>query len=332
MQWAVLFVFNEIDSAKFDELVAIIERSDVIWIFAHFSYVAEALRLIREKLKSKIIVAYREYVILSEVKHRNKELELFVDEFAPLCDSIFIHLPRDRIMWSSLLTRYPVIRSGIVVPLAINSIYDYKRELRFIHYRQLDKWWKGTDIVERLLHLPHIIVGFGEGAMQVSYSNVLQLQAASELVVHPTRVDAFSRFLMSGMLLGCVPVLLMTDAQLLFVLANASTTDKREIYNVLRNHFSVHWDADSFCAAVEELMRNRELIWFYRDKLREYLLQNADLWSPEIIYQQFADHGLKLPADLIPVTLIAHFKEDESTKVVPQGRWTENPKSLVFHN
>lgn len=332
MQWATLFIFDKVSEDRLDELESVVESADVLWLFAHFGHAAEALRHFREKLKTKVIVAYREFVILSEVRRRIEELTLFLEEFGQSCDSAFIHVPRDRIVWDDIFKKYPVIKSGIVIPLALNVVHDYSRQLQFIHYQQIDKWWKGSDIVDRLKHLPHIIVGYGPDAILVNYSKVLQLQAQSELIVHPTRVDSFSRFLMSGMLLGCVPVLLMTDAQLLFVLANASTTDKREIYNVLRNHFSVHWDADSFCAAVEKLMRNRELIWFYRDKLREYLLQNADLWSPEIIYQQFADYGLKLPADLIPVTFIAHFNEDERTSVVPKGKWSENPTSLVFYN
>lgn len=331
MKWSTLFVFNPIPDNRYDEFVSVVEQGDIIWAFDNCQWLGDGLRKIRDKLKSKILVFFQEMVMLDLAEERSRKLEMFLEEFARSFDYVFIHMPRHRIVWHEVFTKFDVIRTGLVVPIAVNAIFDFNREMRFIHYQQIDKYWKGSDIVDRLKHLPHIIVGYGEGAISVSYSKVLQLQASSELVVHPTRVDSYSRFLMSGLLLGCVPVLLMTNAELPFVLSNAKDIDKNTAYKTLRNYFSVHWDVDSFVEAVSTLMQEKALIEEYRDRLRMYLIHNADLWSPEIIYHKFSDKGLLLPSDLIPVTHLAHFQEEERQRVLPQGSWSNNPPSLVFY-
>jgi len=206
-RWACLFIFEPVPQNKVDELRAVIESADVIWFFAHYPYAMDALNPLKDSLKGKTLVLYREMVLMKLVEERLAELAQFIEMIGAYADRVVIHLPRHKIVWDPI-SRFETVRAGLVVPYVLTMQFDYKRELRFIHYQSGDKYWKGSDIVDELRHLPHVIVGHGEGAICVPYFDVLLLQAISEFVVHPTRVDAFSRFLLQGILLGCIPVLM----------------------------------------------------------------------------------------------------------------------------
>jgi hypothetical protein len=202
-----------------------------------------------------------------------------------------------------------------------------KRQLRFVHYQAGDKHWKGSDIVDKLKHLPHVIVGFEPGLGWMRLIEVMRLQAASELIVHPTRIDAFSRFILHGILLQCVPVLMLTDAELPFVYANATSTDKLAAFRELSKYFPICPDEDSFIATVEHLFAHPEEIQEYRAKVCEFLLHHRDLWCPEIIYETFAERDLFLPSDLYPASLTANVGMD----AFPSGKWSKNPTSKLFY-
>jgi hypothetical protein len=204
--------------------------------------------------------------------------------------------------------------------------FTTQRQLRFIHYQAYNKYLKGSDIVDKLRHLPHIVVGDGEGAIRVPFIEVLRLQAASELIVHPTRVDGYARFLLHGILLGCVPVLLLTDAEMLFVYTNATSTDRFAAFRELSRYFLVCPDEASFLATVERLFAHPQAIPEHRQRVCEYLLHHRDLWCPEIIYDAFAEHDLFLPADLTPVS---HLFESDM-RLYPTGKWSRNPPSKRF--
>jgi hypothetical protein len=212
------------------------------------------------------------------------------------------------------------------MPYVFVMNFATERQLRFVHYQAIDKYWKGSDIVDKLRHLPHVIVGNGPGAVAMRLIEVMRLQAASELIVHPTRIDAFSRFILHGILLQCVPVLMLTDAEMPFIYANSSSTDKLAAFRELSKYFPICPDEDSFIATVEHLFTHPEEIQEYRVKVCEFLLHNRDLWCPEIIYETFAEHDLFLPADLYPASLMTNVGID----AFPSGKWSKNPTSKLF--
>jgi len=260
------------------------------------------------------------------VHERISELKAFIEEIGSAADRIVIHYPRHRIVWDAELERFETIRAGLVMPYVFVMNFATKRQLRFVHYQAGDKYWKGSDIVDKLKHLPHVIVGSGPGAVGMRLIEVMRLQAASELIVHPTRVDAFSRFTLHGILLQCVPVLMLTDAELPFVYANATSTDKLAAFRELSKYFPICPDEDSFIATVEHLFAHPEEIQEYRAKVCEFLLHHRDLWCPEIIYETFAEHDLFLPADLYPASLMTNVGID----AFPSGKWSKNPTSKLF--
>jgi hypothetical protein len=301
-------------------------------MFADYKHALEAFRPIKDALKGKTLVLYREMVTLGLVQERISELKAFIEEIGSAADRIVIHYPRHRIVWDAELERFETVRAGLVMPYVFVMNFATKRQLRFVHYQAGDKYWKGSDIVDKLKHLPHVIVGSGPGAVGMRLTEVMRLQAASELIVHPTRVDAFSRFTLHGILLQCVPVLMLTDAELPFVYANATSTDKLTAFRELSKYFPICPDEDSFIATVEHLFAHPEEIQEYRAKVCEFLLHNRDLWCPEIIYETFAEHDLFLPADLYPASLMTNVGIDAFSiwKVVEEpdietflliGRW-----------
>ena len=296
-------------------------------MFADYKHALEAFRPIKDALKGKTLVLYREMVTLELVQERIAELKAFIEEIGSAADRIVIHYPRHRIVWDAELERFDTIRAGLVVPYVFVMNFTTKRQLRFVHYQAFDKYWKGSDIVDKLKHLPHVIVGFGPGAIGMRFIEVMRLQAASELIVHPTRVDSFSRFVLHGILLQCVPVLMLTDAELPFIYANATSTDKLAAFKELSKYFPVCPDEDSFIATVEHLFAHPEEIYEYRAKVCEFLLHNRDLWCPEIIYETFSEHDLLLPADLYPAALMTNVGMD----AFPSGKWSKNPTSKLFY-
>jgi len=211
-RWACLFVFQAVSNNRLEELRSTIEDCDVVWMFADYKHALEAFRPIKDALKGKTLVLYREMVTLGLVQERIAELKAFIEEIGSAADRIVIHYPRHRIVWDAELERFETIRAGLVMPYVFVMNFATKRQLRFVHYQAVDKYWKGSDIVDKLKHLPHVIVGFGPGTVWMRLIEVMRLQAASELIVHPTRVDTFSRFTLHGILLECVPVLMLTDA------------------------------------------------------------------------------------------------------------------------
>ncbi len=330
MRWCYVAAFSDVPSERLGHLIELIKDNDVLYIYTLNHPTLQLVQAVGEHLRGKICVVFFEVVNIHALSDKLSLLRRLLEVISTHADAVFLHLPRHRILWSEDLAKFPIIRTGLVVPLVTRVPLARRRQLRFIHYKSIDKFYKGSDIVERLLHLPHIIVGYIEGAVQVSYSAVLRLQASSELLVHPTRCDSYSRFLLSGMLLLCVPILLVTDAELPFVYANTKEPDKLAAYRELLPYFSVHLDADSYVEAVCEFFRERELIMEYREKLMAYLIHHSDLWSPEIIYQRFRSFGLHLPADLVPVTHLCHWPAEERTLVVPNGPWSSNPLTSVF--
>jgi len=326
-RWACLFVFGAVSNSRLEELRSTIEDCDVVWMFADYKHALEAFRPMKDALKGKTLVLYREMVTLGLVQERIAELKAFIEEIGSAADRIVIHYPRHRIVWDAELERFETIRTGLVVPYVfVMNFATTKRQLRFVHYQAGDKYWKGSDIVDKLKHLPHVIVGFGPGAVGMRLIEVMRLQAASELIVHPTRVDSFSRFTLHGILIQCVPVLMLTDAELPFVYANATNTDKLAAFKELSKYFPICPDEDSFIATVEHLFAHSEEIYEYRAKVCEFLLHNRDLWCPEIIYETFAEHDLFLPADLYPASLMTNVGID----AFPSGKWSKNPTSKLF--
>jgi hypothetical protein len=326
-RWACLFIFRPVPEERREELRAVIEESDVIWMFAQYRDATAALKPLKDALKGKTLVLFREMVVLSLVPERLAELRLFIDEVGSAAERIVIHYLRHRIVWDAdLERRHAVIRAGGVVPYIFVMDFTAQRQLRFIHYQAYDKYLKGSDIVDKLRHLPHVVVGDGEGAIRVPFIEVLRLQAASELLVHPTRVDGYARFLLQGVLLGCVPILLLTDAEMLFVYTNAASTDKFAAFRELSRYFLVCPDEGSFLATVEHLFAHPQEIPEHRQRVYEFLLHHRDLWCPEIIYDAFAEHDLFLPADLTPVS--HSFEAD--MRLFPVGKWSQNPPSKRF--
>jgi len=327
-RWACLFVFQAVSNNRLEELRSTIEDCDVVWMFADYKHALEAFRPIKDALKGKTLVLYREMVTLGLVHERISEPKAFIEEIGSAADRIVIHYPRHRIVWDTELERFETIRAGLVMPYVFVMNFATKRQLRFVHYQAGDKHWKGSDIVDKLKHLPHVIVGLGPGVSWMRLIEVMRLQAASELIVHPTRVDAFSRFTLHGILLQCVPVLMLTDAELPFVYANATNTDKLAAFRELSKYFPICPDQDSFIATVEHLFAHPEEIQEYRAKVCEFLLHNRDLWCPEIIYETFAERDLLLPADLCPATLMTNIGID----AFPAGKWSKNPASKLFYS
>ena len=326
-RWACLFVFGAVSNSRLEELRSTIEDCNVVWMFADYKHALEAFRPIKDALKGKTLVLYREMVTLELVQERIAELKAFIEEIGSAADRIVIHYPRHRIVWDEELERFETIRAGLIVPYVFVMNFTTKRQLRFVHYQTFNKYWKGSDIVDKLKHLPHVIVGFGPGAIGMRFIEVMRLQAASELIVHPTRVDSFSRFVLHGLLLQCVPVLMLTDAELPFIYANATSTDKLAALRELSKYFPVCPDEDSFIATVEHLFAHPEEIHEYRAKVCEFLLHNRDIWCPEIIYETFTEHDLFLPADLYPAAMMTNVGMD----AFPSGKWSKNPKSKLFY-
>jgi hypothetical protein len=327
-RWACIFLFNPVHNDRLEELRTAIEDCDVIWMFANYKHALEPFRQIKDAIKGKTFVLYREMVNLSLVQERISELKAFIEEIGSVADRIVIDYPRHRIVWDAELERFETLRTGRVMPYVFVMNFTSKRQLRFVHYQPGDKYWKGSDIVDKLRHLPHVIVGSGPGAVGMRLIEVMRLQAASELIVHPTRVDAFSRFTLHGILLQCVPVLMLTDAEMPFVYANATSTDKLAAFRELSRYLPICPDENSFIATVEHLFAHPEEIQEYRAKVCEFLLHNRDLWCPEIIYEAFAEHDLFLPADLCPVSLMTNV----GTDAFPTGKWSKNPTSKLFYS
>jgi hypothetical protein len=325
-QWASIFLFSRVGDHRLEELRSTVENCDVVWMFADYKHALEAFRPIKDALKGKTLVLYREMVTLGLVQERIAELKAFIEEIGSTADRIVIHYPRHRIVWDAELERFETIRAGLVVPYVFVMNFATKRQLRFVHYQAFDKYWKGSDIVDKLKHLPHVIVGFGPGVSWMRLIEVMRLQAASELIVHPTRIDAFSRFILHGILLQCVPVLMLTDAELPFIYANSTSTDKLAAFRELSKYFPICPDEDSFIATVEHLFAHPEEIQEYRAKVCEFLLHNRDLWCPEIIYEIFAERDLFLPSDLYPASLMTNVGID----AFPSGKWSKNPTSKLF--
>jgi hypothetical protein len=325
-RWACLFVFSAVSNDRLDELRTTIEDCDVVWMFADYKHALEAFRPIKDAIKGKTLVLYREMVNLGLVSERILELKVFIEEIGSAADRIVIHYPRHRIVWDAELERFETVRAGLVVPYVFVMNFATKRQLRFVHYQTFDKYWKGSDIVDKLKHLPHVIVGGGPGAVGMRFIEVMRLQAASELIVHPTRIDSFSRFILHGILLHCVPVLMLTDAELPFIYANATSTDKLAAFRELSKYFLICPDEDSFIATVEHLFAHPDEIQEYRTKVLEFLLHNRDLWCPEIIYETFAERDLFLPSDPYPAAQMTNVGID----AFPSGKWSKNPTSKLF--
>ena len=325
-RWACLFLFEAVSNSRLEELRSTIEDCNVVWMFADYKNALEAFRPIKDALKGKTLVLYREMVNLGLVQERILELKAFIEEIGSVADRIVIDYPRHRIVWDSELERFETIRTGRVMPYVFVMNFTTKRQLRFVHYQAGDKYWKGSDIVDKLKYLPHVIVGRGPGAVGMRLIEVMRLQAASELIVHPTRVDTFSRFTLHGILLQCVPVLMLTDAEMPFVYANSTSTDKLAAFRELSKYFPICPDEDSFIATVEHLFAHPEEIQEYRAKVCEFLLHNRDLWCPEVIYETFAEHDLFLPADLCPASTMTNVGID----AFPSGKWSKNPTSKLF--
>jgi len=326
-RWACLFVFAAVSNSRLEELRSTIEDCDVVWMFADYKHALEALRPLKDALRGKTLVLYREMVTLGLVQERIAELKAFIEEIGSAADRIVIHYPRHRIVWDAELERFETVRAGLVIPYVFVMNFAAKRQLRFVHYQAGDRYWKGSDVVDKLKHLPHVIVGSGPGAVGMRLIEVMRLQAASELIVHPTRIDAFSRFILHGILLQCVPVLMLTDAELPFIYANATSTDKLAAFRELSKYFPICPDEDSFIATVEHLFAHPEEIQEHRARICEFLLHHRDLWCPEIIYETFAEHGLFLPADLYPASLMTNVGID----AFPSGKWTKNSTSKLFY-
>jgi len=327
-RWACLFIYYPVPENKIDELRSVIVDADVIFFVANYTHALEAMKQVTDVLKGKTLVLWREFVSMQLVEERIAELVRFIDEIGIYADRTIIHLPRHRLVFEPI-AKFETIRSGIVIPYVLVMQFDYKRELRFIHYQFGEKFWKGSDIVDKLKHLPHIIVGRGEGAIGVSFCDVLALQASSELLLHPTRIDSFSRFILHGIMLGCVPVLMMTDAELPFVYANSRCADKLEAFKILEKYFPIAVDENSFISIVNRLFQCRDEIYCYRERLREFLLHNPDLWCPQVIYEEFARYDLYMPADLLPVSRLTAIREI-GKEAFPSGPWSENEESIVF--
>jgi len=325
-RWASIFLFSRVGDHRLEELRSTVENCDVVWMFTDYKHALEAFRPIKDALRGKTLVLYREMVTLGLVQERIAELKAFIEEIGSAADRIVIHYPRHRIVWDAELERFETIRTGLVVPYVFVMNFATKRQLRFVHYQAYDKYWKGSDVVDKLKHLPHVIVGSGPGAVGMRLIEVMRLQAASELIVHPTRIDAFSRFILHGILLQCVPVLMLTDAELPFIYANSTSTDKLAAFRELSKYFPICPDEDSFIATVEHLFAHPEEIHEYRAKVCEFLLHNRDLWCPEIIYEAFAERDLFLPADLYPASLMTNVGID----AFPSGKWSKNPTSKLF--
>ena len=325
-RWACLFICKPVPDDQRETLRTTIEDCDVIWMVAEYRDALEAFKPIKDAVKGKTLVLFREMVMLELVPKRLAELRLFIDEIGSVAERVVIHYPRHRISWDAdLERRFPVIRAGTVVPYIFLMNFATQRQLRFIHYQCRYKHLKGSDIVDALRHLPHIVVGDGHDAIRVSFIEVLHLQAASELLVHPTRADSYARFILHGILLGCVPVLLMTDAEMPFVYANATSADKLAAFRELSRYFPICLDQDAFLATVEHLFAHPERIQEYRQRVGEFLLHHRDLWCPEIIYEIFAEQDLFLPADLMPVS-----RTGASINAHPIGKWSQNPPSKCF--
>jgi hypothetical protein len=327
-RWASIFLFSQVHNHRFEELRATIEDCDVIWMFADYRNALEAFRQIKDAVKGKTLVLYREMVTLGLVYERIAELKAFIEEIGSVADRIIIHYPRHRIVWDAELERFETVRAGLVVPYVFVMNFAAKRQLRFIHYQFIEKHWKGSDVVDKLKHLPHVIIGYGRDATYLRFIEVMRLQAASELIVHPTRIDSFSRFVLQGILLQCVPVLMLTDAELPFIYANATSTDKLTAFRELARYFPICPDENSFIATVEYLFAHHEEIPELRAKVCEFLLHNRDLWCPEVIYETFEEHGLFLPADLIPVSMMHNI----GINAFPTGKWSKNPTSKIFYS
>jgi len=326
-RWASLFLFSRPEDHRLEELRSIIENSDVIWMFASFRDILDTFKSLKDAIRGKTLVLFREMVNLQLVGERIAELKVFIEEVGSSADRIVIDYPRHRIIWSEELNRFETVRAGRILPYVfVMNFAVSQRQLRFVHYQAGDKYLKGSDIVDKLKHLPHIIVGRGEGAVEMRLIEVMRLQAESELVVHPTRVDSTSRFVLQGILLGCVPVLLLTDAELLFVYANSSSTDKTQAFRELSRYFPICPDEDSYIATVEHLFAHPDEIERYRAKVYEFLLHNRDLWCPEIIYEAFAERDLYLPSDLVPASAMTTCGAD----AFPRGKWSSNPTSQIF--
>jgi hypothetical protein len=192
-RWACLFIFRPVPDERRDELHAVIKESDVLWLFAQYRDATAALKPLKDALKGKTLVLFREMVVLSLVPERLAELKLFIDEVGSAAERIVIHYPRHRIVWDiDLERRFTVIRTGEIMPYVFVMDFATQRQLRFIHYQAYNKYLKGSDVVDKLRHLPHIVVGDGDGAIRVPFIEVLRLQAASELIVHPTRAVEFT--------------------------------------------------------------------------------------------------------------------------------------------
>jgi len=326
-KWASIFLFSQVGNHRLEELKSTVEDCDVVWMFADYKHALEALRPLKDALRGKTLVLYREMVTLGLVQERIAELKAFIEEIGSAADRIVIHYPRHRIVWDAELERFETVRAGLVIPYVFVMNFAAKRQLRFVHYQAGDRYWKGSDVVDKLKHLPHVIVGSGPGAVGMRLIEVMRLQAASELIVHPTRIDAFSRFILHGILLQCVPVLMLTDAELPFIYANATSTDKLAAFRELSKYFPICPDEDSFIATVEHLFAHPEEIQEHRARICEFLLHHRDLWCPEIIYETFAEHGLFMPADLYPASLMTNVGID----AFPSGKWTKNPTSKLFY-
>jgi hypothetical protein len=178
-RWASIFLFSRVGDHRLEELRSTVENCDVVWMFADYKHALEAFRPIKDALKGKTLVLYREMVALGLVQERIAELKAFIEEIGSAADRIVIHYPRHRIVWDAELERFETIRAGLVMSYVFVMNFATKRQLRFVHYQAFDKYWKGSDIVDKLKHLPHVIVGFGPGAVGMRLIEVMRLQAAS---------------------------------------------------------------------------------------------------------------------------------------------------------
>jgi len=145
-KWASIFLFSRVGDHRLEELRATVEDCDVVWMFADYKHALEAFRPIKDALKGKTLVLYREMVTLGLVHERISELKAFIEEIGSAADRIVIHYPRHRIVWDAELERFETIRAGLVMPYVFVMNFATKRQLEIRALPSI------RQILERLRH------------------------------------------------------------------------------------------------------------------------------------------------------------------------------------
>jgi hypothetical protein len=92
-QWASVFLFSQVSDHRLEELRVTVEDCDVVWMFADYKNALEAFRPIKDALKGKTLVLYREMVTLGLVHERISELKAFIEEIGSAADTNCHSLP-----------------------------------------------------------------------------------------------------------------------------------------------------------------------------------------------------------------------------------------------